>query len=77
MKRVEIPKADGGGRKLGIPPVLDRVCQPALVERLEPIFEPQMRDGSFGYRAGRSPHTAMRTVWQERHAGNVWIVAAD
>ena len=57
--------------------MLDRVCQQALVQRLEPIFEPQMRDCSFGYRAGRSPHKAMRKVWRERHAGNVWIVDAD
>jgi RNA-directed DNA polymerase len=48
VKRVERPKADGGGRQLGIPTVLDRVCQQALVQRLAPIFEPQMRACSFG-----------------------------
>ena len=57
--------------------MLDRVCQQALVQRMGPIFEPQMSDCSFGYRAGRSPHMAMRKVWRELHAGNVWIVDAD
>jgi RNA-directed DNA polymerase len=77
VKRVEIPKPDGGVRKLGIPAVLDRVCQQALVQRMEPIFEPTFLDSSFGYRKGRSPHDAMRKVWQELNEGNVWIVDAD
>jgi group II intron reverse transcriptase/maturase len=77
VKRVEIPKADGGVRKLGIPAVLDRVCQQALVQRMEPIFEPMFLDSSFGYRLGRSPHDAMRKVWQELNAGYGWIVDAD
>ena len=69
VKRVEIPKSEGGVRKLGIPSVLDRVCQQALVQRVEPIFEPTFLDSSFGYRAGRSPHDAMRKVWQELNTG--------
>lgn len=77
VKRVAIPKPDGGVRKLGIPTVLDRVCQQALVQRMEPIFEPQLSDCAFGYRPGRSPHMAMRKVWQALHVGNVWIVDAD
>jgi RNA-directed DNA polymerase len=77
VKRVEIPKAEGGVRKLGIPAVLDRVCQQALVQRMEPIFEPMFLDSSFGYRRGRSPHDAMRKVWQELNAGCSWIVDAD
>ena len=77
VKRVEIPKAEGGVRKLGIPAVLDRVCQQALVQRMEPIFEPIFLDRSFGYRRGRSPHDAMRKVWQELNAGCSWIVDAD
>lgn len=77
VKRVEIDKSDGGVRKLGIPPVLDRVVQQALVQRMEPIFAPQFLDCSFGYRKGRSPQDAMRKVWQELQAGSVWIVDAD
>ena len=77
VKRVEIPKAEGGIRKLGIPAVLDRVCQQALVQRMEPIFEPIFLDSSFGYRRGRSPHDAMHKVWQELNAGCSWIVDAD
>ena len=77
VRRVEIPKPDGGVRQLGIPTVLDRVCQQALVQRMEPIFEPQLSDCAFGYRPGRSPHMAMRKVWRELHEGHVWIVDAD
>ena len=61
VKRVEIPKTDGGVRKLGIPAVLDRVCQQALVQRMEGIFEPTFLDSSCGYRPGRSPHDAKET----------------
>lgn len=77
VKRVEIDKSDGGVRELGIPTVLDRVVQQALVQRMEPIFEPQFLDCSFGYRKGRSPHDAMRKVWKELQAGYSWIVDAD
>jgi RNA-directed DNA polymerase len=77
VKRVESDKSDSGVRKLGIPTVLDRVVQQALVQRMEPIFEPQFLDGAFGYRKGRSPHDAMRKVWQELQAGYCWIVDAD
>jgi RNA-directed DNA polymerase len=77
VKRVEIAKSDGGVRKLGIPTVLDRVVQQALVQRMDPIFAPQFLDCSFGYRKGRSPHDAMRKVWRELQAGDHWIVDAD
>jgi len=69
VKRVEIGKSEGGVRKLGIPAIIDRVCQQALVQRMEPIFEPRFQDCSFGYRKGRSPHDALRSVWQELNAG--------
>jgi group II intron reverse transcriptase/maturase len=77
VKRVESSQAEGGVRKLGIPAVLDRVCQQALVQRLEPICDPRFLDRSCGYRRGRSPHDALRQGWQELHAGGRWIVDAD
>ena len=77
VKRVEIDKSDGGVRTLGIPAIFDRVCQQALVQRMEPIFEPLFEDCSFGYRKGRSPHDAMRHVWQDLNAGYGWCVDAD
>jgi group II intron reverse transcriptase/maturase len=77
VKRVEIPKSEGGVRKLGIPAVIDRVCQQALVQRMGPIFEATFVDCSFGYREGRSPHDAMRKVWRELLKGYCWIVDAD
>lgn len=77
VRRVEIPKPAGGIRKLGIPAIFDRVCQQALVQRMEPIFEPNFADCSFGYRPGRSPHMAMREVWKALTAGYEWVVDAD
>ncbi len=77
VKRVEIPKLDGGVRKLGIPAVMDRVVQQALVQRMEGIFEARFVDCSYGYRKDRSTHDAMRKIWRELNAGNFWIVDAD
>jgi group II intron reverse transcriptase/maturase len=64
-------------RALGIPTIVDRVCQQALLNRLEPIFEPVFDDASFGYRRGRSAKDALRKVWRELEAGYEWIVDAD
>ena len=74
-----IPKAGQPGkyRPLGIPSVYDRVCQQALLNRLEPIFEPVFDDASFGYRRGRSTKDALRKIWKELAEGNEWIVDAD
>jgi RNA-directed DNA polymerase len=74
-----IPKAGQPGkyRKLGIPAVYDRVCQQALLNRLEPIFEPLFDDANFGYRRGRSSKDALRKVWRELEEGHEWIVDAD
>lgn len=76
---VHLPKAGQPGkfRPLGIPAVYDRVCQQALQNRLEPIFEAVFDDASFGYRPGRSTKDAMRKIWTEIKAGYEWIVDAD
>ena len=79
VRRVDIPKVGKPGewRPLGIPAVIDRVCQQALLTRLEPIFEPLFDDSSFGYRPGRSAKDALRKMWREIEAGAEWIVDAD
>ena len=79
VRQVRIPKAGKPGewRMLGIPTIFDRVCQQALLNRLEPIFEPVFDDANFGYRRGRSTKDALRKVWKEIEAGREWIVDAD
>jgi RNA-directed DNA polymerase len=75
--RVEIPPAEGGVRTLGIPRVVARVCQQALVQRREAIFDPTVLARAFGDRKGRAPHEAMRQVWRELQEGTVGLVEAD
>jgi len=79
VRQHPIPKRDKPGeyRMLGIPTIYDRVCQQALLNRLEPIFEPIFDDASFGYRRGRSTKDALRKIWKEMHSGSEWIVDAD
>lgn len=79
VRQHPIPKRDKPGeyRMLGIPAIYDRVCQQALLNRLEPIFEPIFDAASFGYRRGRSPKDALRKVWQEIQSGSEWIIDAD
>ena len=74
-----IPKAGQPGkfRPLGIPTIYDRVCQQALLNRLEPIFEPVFDDANYGYRRGRSAHGALRKIWRELDEGHEWVVDAD
>ena len=60
-----------------IPTVYDRVCQQALLQRLEPVFEPVFDEANFGYRRGRSTKDALTKVWKEIESGSEWIVDAD
>ena len=62
VRRKEIPKPDGGVRKLGIPTVVDRIIQQAIAQQLTPIYEPLFSDNSFGYRPGRSAQMAILRV---------------
>ena len=79
VKQHLIPKAGQPGkyRALGIPTIYDRVCQQAMLNRLEPIFESVFDDASFGYRKGRSTKDALRKIWRELEQGNEWVVDAD
>ena len=79
VRQVQIPKAGKPGeyRTLGIPTIYDRVCQQALLNRLEPIFELVFDEANFGYRRGRSTKDALRKVWKEIQGGREWIVDAD
>ena len=59
VRRKEIPKPDGGVRKLGIPTVKDRIVQQAIAQQLMPLYEPKFSEGSYGYRPGRSAQDAI------------------
>lgn len=76
--RVEIPKSDGKGvRLLGIPTVMDRLIQQAVLQRLQPIFEPTFSDGSFGFRPGRNTHQAVLRAREYVASGYGYVVDLD
>ena len=77
VRRKEIPKPDGGVRKLGIPTVVDRIIQQAIAQQLTPIYEPQFSDLSFGYRPGRSAQMAILKVKEYAEQGYSQAVLVD
>jgi group II intron reverse transcriptase/maturase len=77
VRRVMIPKPGGGQRLLGVPTVLDRLIQQAVLGVLEPVFEPCFSDHSFGFRPGRSAHQAVERARQFMQDDAAWVVDVD
>ena len=77
VRRVEIPKPDGGVRKLGIPTVIDRTIQQAMAQQMIPIYEPLFSENSFGYRPGRSAKDAIGKVKKYVEQGYTHAVSLD
>ncbi len=77
VKRCEIPKPGGGVRQLGIPTVLDRFIQQAVLQVLQPEFDPSFSESSFGFRPGRSAHDAVCQAQRYVQSGRRWVVDVD
>lgn len=77
VRRVEIPKPNGGVRKLGIPTAVDRTLQQSIVQILLPIFETEFQENSYGFRPGRSCEQAVLKLLEFLNEGYEWIVDID
>lgn len=77
VRRVEIPKPDGGVRLLGIPTVTDRLIQQAIAQVLTSIYDPTFSNHSYGFRPNRSAHDAVRKAKTYLREGNRWVVDID
>jgi group II intron reverse transcriptase/maturase len=77
VRRQEIPKSGGGVRQLGIPTVLDRFIQQAILQVLQPIFDPTFSEHSYGFRPGRRAHDAVCQAQRYIQSGRRWVVDVD
>jgi group II intron reverse transcriptase/maturase len=77
VKRVELPKPDGGVRLLGIPTVLDRLVQQAVLQVLTPLLDPTFSTSSYGFRPGKSAHQALEAAREHIASGREWVVDLD
>jgi len=77
VRRVEIPKPDGGVRQLGIPTALDRLIQQAILQVLDPLYNPTFSRSSYGFRIGKSAHEALAQARHHVASGKGWVVDLD
>ena len=77
VRRVEIPKPDGGVRLLGIPTVTDRLIQQAIAQVLTTLYDPTFSEHSYGFRPKRSAHGAIRKAKGYMQEGNRWVIDID
>jgi len=77
VRAVDIPKPQGGNRTLGIPTALDRLIQQALLQVLQPVFEPEFSASSYGFRPGKSAQEAVLAAQRYVQEGRRWVVDID